>query len=107
MSDTPIRIVLVDDHAILRQGLRSVLEREEDLTVVGEASSETEAEAVVNAADPGVVLLDLYRDVKTGHPEEALMVFGRAMPALRDQLGVRSADAWMLVAAAHHAPLTA
>ena len=59
MSDTPIRIVLVDDHAILRQGLRSVLEREEDLTVVGEASSETEAEAVVNAADPGVVLLDL------------------------------------------------
>jgi two-component system, NarL family, response regulator DevR len=55
----PIRIVLVDDHAILRQGLRSVLERDGDLVVVGEASSEGEGEAVVRATDPDVVLLDL------------------------------------------------
>jgi two-component system, NarL family, response regulator DevR len=54
-----IRLVLVDDHAILRQGLRSVLEREDDLIVVGEASSEGEAEAVVRAMAPDVVLLDL------------------------------------------------
>ncbi len=51
----------------------------------------------------GVVLLDLYRDVKTGHPTEALEVFAKAMPALRDQLGIRVADAWVLAAAAHHA----
>lgn len=55
----PIRIVLVDDHAILRQGLRSVLERDGDLVIVGEAASEGEAEAVVRATDPDVVLLDL------------------------------------------------
>ncbi|MBX7431187.1 response regulator transcription factor [Mycobacterium sp. Y57] len=55
----PIRLVLVDDHAILRQGLRSVLERAEDLIVVGEAASEAEAEAIVRATDPDVVLLDL------------------------------------------------
>lgn len=54
-----IRLVLVDDHAILRQGLRSVLERESDLVVVGEASSDAEAEAVVRASTPDVVLLDL------------------------------------------------
>ena len=54
-----IRLVLVDDHAILRQGLRSVLERESDLVVVGEASSEAQAEAVVRAVQPDVVLLDL------------------------------------------------
>lgn len=54
-----IRLVLVDDHAILRQGLRSVLERAEDLIVVGEAASEAEAEAIVRATDPDVVLLDL------------------------------------------------
>jgi two-component system, NarL family, response regulator DevR len=54
-----IRLVLVDDHAILRQGLRSVLERESDLVVVGEASSEAQAEAVVRATQPDVVLLDL------------------------------------------------
>ena len=59
MSGDPIRMVLVDDHAILRQGLRSVLEREPDLTVVGEASSEAEAEAVVRAVRPDVVLTDL------------------------------------------------
>jgi two-component system response regulator DevR len=53
------RLVLVDDHAILRQGLRSVLEREDDLIVVGEASSEGEAEAVVRAMSPDIVLLDL------------------------------------------------
>ncbi|WP_099024474.1 MadR family response regulator transcription factor [Mycolicibacterium palauense] len=55
----PIRLVLVDDHAILRQGLRSVLEREHDLVVVGEASSEAEADAVVRATRPDIVLLDL------------------------------------------------
>lgn len=54
-----IRLVLVDDHAILREGLRSVLERQRGLVVVGEASSETEAVAVVRATTPDVVLLDL------------------------------------------------
>jgi DNA-binding NarL/FixJ family response regulator len=54
-----IRLVLVDDHAILREGLRSVLERQRGLVVVGEASSEAEAVAVVLATTPDVVLLDL------------------------------------------------
>ncbi|BBX33850.1 two-component system, regulatory protein [Mycolicibacterium mageritense DSM 44476 = CIP 104973] len=54
-----IRLALVDDHAILRQGLRSLLEREDDLVVVGEASTEPEAEAMVAAVNPDVVLLDL------------------------------------------------
>ncbi|BDX29930.1 DNA-binding response regulator [Mycobacterium antarcticum] len=54
-----IRLVLVDDHAILREGLRSVLERQRGLIVVGEASSEQEAVAVVRAMSPDVVLLDL------------------------------------------------
>jgi two-component system, NarL family, response regulator DevR len=54
-----IRLAIVDDHAILRQGLRSVLEREQDLVVVGEASTEPEAETMVASARPDVVLLDL------------------------------------------------
>lgn len=54
-----VRIVLVDDHAILRQGLRSVLEREDDLEVVGEASTREEAVDVVARAHPDVVLMDL------------------------------------------------
>ncbi|GHJ99346.1 DNA-binding response regulator [Streptomyces sp. Y2F8-2] len=53
------RIVLVDDHAIVRHGLRSILERESDLEVVGEASTASEAAAVVERANPSIVLLDL------------------------------------------------
>lgn len=65
-----VRLVLVDDHAILRQGLRAVLERESDLVVVGEASSEGEAEVVVRATSPDVVLLDLK--LSTGSEFEGL-----------------------------------
>ncbi|MDN3057138.1 response regulator transcription factor [Streptomyces sp. SRF1] len=53
------RIVLVDDHAIVRQGLRTILEREDDLEVVGEASTATEAAAVIERTGPSIVLLDL------------------------------------------------
>jgi len=52
-------IVLVDDHAIVRQGLRSVLEREPQFAIVGEASSAAEALAVVAHQHPSIVLLDL------------------------------------------------
>ncbi len=55
----PVTIVLIDDHAILRQGLRSLLEREHDLRVVGEASSPGEALAVVEQTRPTIVLLDM------------------------------------------------
>ena len=54
-----VRIVLVDDHAILREGLRSVLDREPDLRVVGEACSKEEAVAVAAGLEPDVVLIDL------------------------------------------------
>ena len=56
---TPIDIVLVDDHAIVRQGLRAILEREEDLRIVGEAANTATAIAIVNQVRPQIVLLDL------------------------------------------------
>jgi DNA-binding NarL/FixJ family response regulator len=58
-SSNAIGVVLVDDHAIVRQGLSSVLEREADLRVVGEAATAAQALAVVAASRPDVVLLDL------------------------------------------------
>ena len=54
-----IRLVIVDDHAIVRQGLRSILEREPDVEVVGEAATAAEALDLVAAARPHIVLLDL------------------------------------------------
>jgi two-component system response regulator DevR len=58
-SDAPIDIVLIDDHAIVRHGLRSILEREPDLRVVGEAATTETARVVVDKTRPQVVVLDL------------------------------------------------
>src|SRR5260370_14116413 len=55
----PVTIVLIDDHAIVRQGLRSLLEREIDLRVVGEARSPGEALVLVERTPPTIVLLDM------------------------------------------------
>ena len=49
----------------------------------------------------GLALIEIYRDVKTGHPEEAIELFNSRAPALRSQLGHRISDAYALVARAH------
>lgn len=56
---TLLTLVLVDDHAVVRQGLRSVLEREPDLRVVGDAGDPVTAMAVITQTRPDIVLLDL------------------------------------------------
>ncbi len=54
-----IRIVVVDDQAVIRTGLRTMLEHEADLTIVGEAGNGAEAVDVVARASPHVVLMDV------------------------------------------------
>lgn len=46
----------------------------------------------------GLALVEIYRDVKTGHPDEAVRMFESKLPALREQLGARVADAYALAA---------
>lgn len=58
MSD-PIRVLLVDDQALLRMGFRLVLESQDDLSVVGEAADGQAALAMVRALQPDVVLMDV------------------------------------------------
>ncbi|HEX2073645.1 MAG TPA: response regulator transcription factor [Geodermatophilus sp.] len=58
-DDPVLRIVLVDDHPVVRAGLRALLEGQPDLVVVGEAAGAGEAEEVVRSAEPDVVLMDL------------------------------------------------
>ncbi len=55
----PIRVVIVDDHEVVRLGLKTLLNRVSDLEVVGEAGSATEAEEVVAATQPDVVIMDI------------------------------------------------
>lgn len=55
----PIRILVTDDHAVLRAGLTALLNAEPDLTVVGEASDGSECLRVAQAVQPDVILLDI------------------------------------------------
>lgn len=54
-----IRVVLADDHAVVREGTRQLLEREKDITVVGEASDGQEAIELVESLQPDVVVMDV------------------------------------------------
>jgi two-component system response regulator NreC len=55
----PVRILLADDHAVLRAGLRALLDAEPDLRVVGEAATGEEAVEKAQALQPDVVVMDL------------------------------------------------
>ncbi|MEZ5090015.1 MAG: response regulator transcription factor [Micropruina sp.] len=52
----PTRVVLVDDHALMREGIRTILSVQDDLEVVGQAGSGEEALAVVRSTRPDIVL---------------------------------------------------
>jgi len=61
-----IKILLADDHRLVRQGLRALLEREPDMEVVGEASDGAEAVALAKELLPDVVVMDIAMPVMSG-----------------------------------------
>ncbi|MBF4562355.1 response regulator transcription factor [Microbacterium sp. VKM Ac-2870] len=58
MND-PVRVLLVDDHAVMRAGFRMILEAQTDITVVGEASTGAEAMTAASALHPDVICMDV------------------------------------------------
>ncbi|MDO9458447.1 response regulator transcription factor [Nocardioides sp.] len=66
MSDQPIRILLIDDHELIRSGLGAVIDLEDDMDVVGTAGSVTEGLAKYEAMSPDVVVADLQLQDGTG-----------------------------------------
>lgn len=66
MSETKIRLLLVDDQQIVRQGLRSLLEAKPDLEVVGEAENGQQAITQVETLHPDIVLMDVRMPVMDG-----------------------------------------
>lgn len=75
----PIRLLLVDDHAVVRGGLRMLLENEPDMCIVGEASSGAEAVHMVEVLKPALVIMDISppdvsdieatQRIKQAHPD--------------------------------------
>lgn len=77
-----IRVVLADDHALVRDGLRAVLAREPDIAVVGEAADGREALRVTEAARPDVVVLDLSMPLLNGLEAARQLSRGRGPRAI-------------------------
>jgi two-component system, NarL family, response regulator DevR len=83
MSDQ-ITVFLLDDHELVRRGVRELLESEGDIKVVGEASTEAEAVGRVHALDPDVAILDVRleegngvvacREIRSLHPRTACLM---------------------------------
>jgi DNA-binding NarL/FixJ family response regulator len=78
-APSPIRVFLLDDHEIVRRGVRDLLETNEDIVVVGEAGSAEEARNRIPGAAPHVAVLDVQlgdgtgievcRDIRSANPE--------------------------------------
>lgn len=66
MADTRIRVLLVDDHQVVRRGLRTFLEVQEDIEVVGEAADGEEGIARAEELRPDVILMDVKMPVTDG-----------------------------------------
>src|SRR5579863_7576373 len=79
-----IRVLLADDHTVIRTGLRLVLEQEPDLTVVGEASDGRQAVGLTDSLEPDVVVMDVgmpnlngieaCRQISDSHPKVGIVI---------------------------------
>ena len=62
----PIRVLVVDDHAVVREGIRHVLEGEPDFSVIGEAGNASDALRLVEERQPDVIVLDVSMPGESG-----------------------------------------
>jgi DNA-binding NarL/FixJ family response regulator len=79
-SSVPIRVLLVDDHSMVRQGLRVFFDLQPDIDVVGEASDGAQAVAAARRLTPDVILMDLLMPGMDGL--SAIALIKKELPAI-------------------------
>lgn len=104
--ETMVRVFLVDDHTIVRQGVRALLAATPDLVVVGEASDATEClarlpslapeVAVVDLSLPGMHGTDLVRRLKADFPVKILVLSMHASPEVVERVRDAGADGYVV-----------
>ncbi|MDT3438999.1 MULTISPECIES: response regulator [Pseudofrankia] len=80
-EENPIRVLIVDDHALFRRGLEMVLAQEPDIEVVGEAADGTEAVTMASEMAPDIVLMDVRMPRRGGI--DATSVIKQAVPSAK------------------------
>jgi DNA-binding NarL/FixJ family response regulator len=90
-DDARITILLVDDHALVREGLREILETQHDLRVIGEAEAAATAVALAAEKQPDIVLLDVE-------------IPGGEVTATVNQIRHRSPEARVIILSMHEGP---
>ena len=77
----PTKVLIVDDHALFRQGVRNTIEPQEDFEVVGEAEDGMEALAKARELKPDLILMDIHMPHCNGL--EAVSAIKRELPAVK------------------------
>ena len=77
----PAKVLIVDDHALFRQGVHDALEREEDLSVVGEAENGLDALAKARELNPDLILMDINMPGYGG--QDAVRAIKRELPGIK------------------------
>lgn len=123
--DSPITVVLVDDHELIREGLRRAFDREADVEVVGEAADVEQGTALISSLEPRVAVIDLrlpdgdgltiVRQARSQFPSMGIVVLTMyagdqhlfdALDAGASAFVPKSSPADEIVAAARHAAAT-
>jgi DNA-binding NarL/FixJ family response regulator len=87
---TPIKVVIADDHALFRDGLRKILSLEKDILVVGEAGNGDEVAKIVERTHPDILLLDLK--MPKGDVVQNLLDVGARSPTTKVMILTAFAD---------------
>ena len=99
-SESKTKIVIVDDHPIVRQGLAELINHEDDLVVCGQAEEATEAMGVIKAIKPDMVIVDillketsgmeLIKDIKARYPNLAVLALSMHDESLYAERALRA-----------------